>query len=166
MALIRIRFFGAYKIEESYSKDNPGILDGECRFYYIDGQIMVQEFYTDGKLNGERKVLYENGLIKEINSYRNGDQEGEHNIWHENKQLAVKDFSRDGARQGELKIWNTKGIMTEYSYWINGRYANKTFTWKKKCTFLNLKNRLYFRKLSTIDIPIISDLLKLASSHC
>lgn len=187
MTLVKTRYiFGAYKEEGFYRKDNPQILE-ELRFYYIGGlQVMTQEFYTDGKLDGKRTVWHENGMIKDSQSYRSGVQEGERKMWAENGRLLlhefylhgklegerklwkgenpwIREFYRAGQRQGELRICHNR--VTEYFYHRDGEPIGLVFR-KKRCIFLKLRKHLYSRKFSTIDVPIIPDLLKLALSHC
>lgn len=189
MTLVKTRYiFGAYKEERSYRKDNPQILDGESRFYYIGGlQVMIQEFYTDGKLDGKRTVWYENGMIKDRQSYRSGVQEGERKMWAENGGLLlhefylhgelegerklwkgekpwIREFYRAGQRQGELRICYDK-ITMMYSYYQDGKPIDLICR-KKKYIFLKLRKHLYSRKFSTSNVPIIPDLLKLALGHC
>jgi antitoxin component YwqK of YwqJK toxin-antitoxin module len=187
MTLVKTRYiFGAYKEERSYRKDNPQILDGESRFYYIgDLQVMTQEFYTDGKLDGKRTVWYENGMIRDSQSYRSGVQEGEHKMWAQNGELLLHEFYLHGKLEGKRKLWKGEKLwirefyragqrqgeliyhnrVTEYSYFQDGTPIDLTFR-KKKYIFLKLRKHLYSRRFSTSNFPIIPDLLKLALGHC
>ena len=73
----------------------------------------VQEFYRDGKLEGECKWWYENGQLEEQAFYRDGKLEGEYKWWYENGQLKMQAFYRNGKLEGECKSWYENGQLQD-----------------------------------------------------
>ena len=48
------------------------MINGECKTYHYNGQLMEIDFYIDGKKNGEYKEYYDNGQLRSICSYVDG----------------------------------------------------------------------------------------------
>ena len=62
-------------------------LQGECREYYVNGELSVICNYINHKLQGEYKSYYDNRELLEICNYINDKKEGEYKSYYENGKL-------------------------------------------------------------------------------
>ena len=60
--------------EEAFSVWLSGkVLDGECKRWFANGQLMEHGFWEHGQLDGECKRWYENGQLMEHRFWKNGE---------------------------------------------------------------------------------------------
>jgi uncharacterized protein len=157
--------------------------EGEFKAWHPNGQLWIREFHSDGRPNGQRQVWYENGQIQETSFSRKGFIEGERKTWRENGRLWKKEFFYDNENRRNNIVWYQDGNIRikEYYYkgkidgenrewypngkllhWFfrNGKPIDKSFTFRKKCLLLRLKNRLK-GPARLINCFLIDDLAKI-----
>lgn len=80
------------KIKESISYVNE-ILDGTSYYFYENGNLKSEKYYSLGKLTGMQREFYENGLVKEEIYFVDGVREGTTKLYYENGALkAVREY--------------------------------------------------------------------------
>lgn len=80
------------KIKESISYVNE-ILDGTSYYFYENGNLKSERYYSLGQLTGIQRDYYENGLVKEEVYFINGVRDGTSKIYYENGALkAVREY--------------------------------------------------------------------------
>jgi len=145
--------------------------DGELKEFtswHSNGQMWVKEIYQDGKRDEKRKVWHDNGQLHELAFYRNGKLEGEVKSWHNNGYPIRKAFYRNGQLEGEHKYWLDDGRLWSRDFYrngnvtfhLNGEYHFDDVT---KLALLRIPKRLRISIIGSLNIPLISDLVKIVS---
>ena len=75
-----------------------GVLHGQLKAWYSNGQPMVHEHYVNGVRHGESKWFYDNGQIGIEKHYENGLKHGECKNYYENGQLWVHSHYVNGEK--------------------------------------------------------------------
>lgn len=125
-------FFPDKTIEIIGNYDNKGRKAGEWLWFYVNGDTMMIENYTDGELDGEFVEFDEKGKILSKGLYVEGTEDGQW-IYHNNG-YTEKGSYYDGMRQGQWISCYASGITAfvihyeqdlmhgKYTaYWDNGR---------------------------------------------
>ena len=98
----------SYEIKEG--KEN-----GKAEFFYVNGKLMEQGEFTNGKKTGNWIKWSEKGSqikLAEAN-YNNGEKHGKWIIWDENGIKRYEMHYENGKRIGIWKSWKKKGNETE-----------------------------------------------------
>lgn len=102
---------------KEFEVDEAGVKQGFLREYDTEGNLILEEHYTDGALNGPRKVYSASGQILEDENIVMGKYTGESRSYNDDGTLAMRGIYTDGAMNG---IW--------YSFHPNGSVkAEMTF---------------------------------------
>ncbi len=75
---------GKLRISVNYKN---GVLHGEYKQFYENGNIYAETYYNEGVINGNFKDYYENGVLRFAGEYKNGLQDGTWKYYTENKIL-------------------------------------------------------------------------------
>lgn len=92
-------YFQDKSIEIIGNYDNKGRKSGEWIWFYITGDTMMIENYTDGELDGEFIEFDEDGRIVSQGTFVEGSEEGKWTYY--NNGYTEKGSYYDGMRQGE-----------------------------------------------------------------
>ena len=141
-------------IEAEY---NSGYLDGQVKFYTVDGKIEKIHNYTLGILNGVQQEWYNGKLVEEIN-FKFGKINGLQKIWSDGK--LIEEHIWENSEEVSSKFWNenselieapdfdlTRAFTSENSYYPNFEhinYLNLNKTLGRWCEDLNLANQLIY----------------------
>ena len=128
-SIAQVKFFASSGKLISEGKMNGKLYIDKWVYYHNKSNaIMIEEYYNDnGLLNGERKVFYDNGQIAESTTYLNGKMEGK-SIWYSEKGIKLKDFSyKNDLLNGITKYYDADGRLVS-----EGEYRNdqKHGIWK------------------------------------
>jgi antitoxin component YwqK of YwqJK toxin-antitoxin module len=105
---INIEEFDLFYLSEENYKD--GKLDGNCNYYYKDGQLAKEENYTNGVLDGSYKYYYYRiGKLRFIKNYKEGKQDGQYKRWYEDGRLMYETEFINGT--GIDKLYNENGKL-------------------------------------------------------
>ena len=92
--------------EINYSNDER---DGECRFYYVNGNLSERSEYTDGMMDGFSTTYFKNGNVKSEGWYVDDELQGTWNYYFFNKTLSRKAFYMNGQVYGHQEYYDVKG---------------------------------------------------------
>ena len=101
-------------LKQYFVFNKNGLLDGESREYYEEGDIKSVSPFKNNVADGIFISYYQNGNIKEKHTYKNGNEEGEGLFYYENGQLEEKYFMKNGKLDGEA-----------INYFEDGKIRNK-----------------------------------------
>ena len=102
-------------LKQYFIFNKNGLLDGESREYYEEGDIKAVSLFKNNVADGIFISYYQNGNIKEKHTYKNGNEEGEGLFYYENGQLEEKYFMKNGKLDGEA-----------INYFEDGKIRHKT----------------------------------------
>ena len=101
--------------------DNEGVLHGEKKVFYKNGQLAESTIYNKGELQGEAFYYAENGTLVKSYIYENGILHGYSKHFDANGNLLIEGAYKKGKKHG---IWK---------YYENGRLVKtKDFTVRSK----------------------------------
>ena len=102
-------------LKQYFIFNKNGLLDGESRQYYEEGDIKSISPFKNNVAYGVFISYYQNGNIKEKHIYKNGNKEGEGIFYYENGKLEEKYFMKNGKLDGEA-----------INYFEDGKIRNKS----------------------------------------
>ena len=102
-------------LKQYFIFNKNGLLDGESREYYEEGDIKSISPFKNNIPDGVFISYYQNGNIKEKHTYKNGNEEGEGLFYYENAKLEEKYFMKNGKLDGEA-----------INYFEDGKIRNKS----------------------------------------
>ena len=138
-------------LKQYFIFNKNGLLDGESREYYEEGDIksishfknhipdgvfisyyqngnMEEKYaYVNGQANGECLSYYENGKLEERYFLKNGEIDGEAFAYYPSGKLEVKDFFKDGKKEGESIFYHENGNIKQKSTFKNGKREGDLF---------------------------------------
>ena len=98
-----------------------GQLDGKCKKWYPNKQLMEERWYADGKKNGKQLAYWENGKKRFEFIAKNDAYEGELQEWSIDGKLTHLAHFKEGQEEGSQKLWYENGkIRANYTI-INGK---------------------------------------------
>ena len=101
-------------LKQYFIFNKNGLLDGESRQYYEEGDIKSISPFKNNVADGVFLSYYQNGNMKEKHAYKNGNEEGEGIFYYENGKLEEKYFMKNGKLDGEA-----------INYFEDGKIKNK-----------------------------------------
>ena len=101
-------------LKQYFTFNKDGLLDGESRQYYEEGDIKSISPFKNNVADGTFISYYQNGNIKEKHTYKNGNEEGEGIFYYENGKLEEKYFMKNGKLDGQA-----------IKYFEDGKIKNK-----------------------------------------
>ena len=84
-------------LKQYFTFNKDGLLDGESRQYYEEGEIKSVSSFKNNIANGTFISYYQNGNIKEKYTYKNGNEEGEGIFYYEDGKIKNKAIFKDGV---------------------------------------------------------------------
>lgn len=108
-------FFQLYT-EEGILVDDANFKEGERdglteQFYSDTGKLRVSGNYKNGVLDGEFKAYYPNGNLQGEVNYKNGEMNGEFKEYHENKNIRLSGNYKNSLQEGEWKSYLEDGTL-------------------------------------------------------
>ena len=102
--------------EEGILVDNAKFKEGERdglteQFYSDTGKLRVSGNYKNGVLDGEFKAYYPNGNLQGEVTYKNGEMNGEFKEYHENKNIRLSGSYKNSLQEGEWKSYLEDGTL-------------------------------------------------------
>ena len=102
--------------EDGVLIDNANFKDGERdgvteQFYNDTGKLRVSANYKNGVLEGEFKAYYPNGNLQGEVNYVNGEMNGEFKEYHENKKIRLSGSYKNSLQEGEWKSYLEDGTL-------------------------------------------------------
>ena len=101
-------------LKQYFTFNKKGLLDGESRQYYEEGDIKSISPFKNNVADGVFISYYQSGNMKEKHAYKNGNEEGEGIFYYENGKLEEKYFMKNGKLDGEA-----------INYFEDGKIKNK-----------------------------------------
>jgi antitoxin component YwqK of YwqJK toxin-antitoxin module len=102
--------------EDGVLIDNANFKAGERdglteQFYNDTGKLRVSANYKNGVLEGEFKAYYPNGNLQGEVNYVNGEMNGEFKEYHENKKIRLSGSYKNSLQEGEWKFYLEDGTL-------------------------------------------------------
>ena len=107
-------------LKQYFTFNKDGLLDGESRQYYEEGEIKSVSPFKNNVADGIFISYYQNGNIKEKHTYKNGNEEGEGLFYYENAKLEEKYFMKNGKLEGEATAYFEDGKIRNKSIFKDG----------------------------------------------
>ncbi|WP_338984720.1 toxin-antitoxin system YwqK family antitoxin [Fusobacterium nucleatum] len=107
-------------LKQYFIFNKNGLLDGESREYYEEGDIKSVSPFKNNVADGIFISYYQNGNIKEKYTYKNGNEEGEGLFYYENAKLEEKYFMKNGKLEGEATAYFEDGKIRNKSIFKDG----------------------------------------------
>jgi antitoxin component YwqK of YwqJK toxin-antitoxin module len=95
----------------SLSYHNIKSKNGNCVYYWKNGNKMCEGQYVLNEIHGTWTWYYDTGQVKNIINYISGIKDGEFKIFYKNGNIKVKGKYKDNDRQG---IWLINGVKRKY----------------------------------------------------
>ena len=122
---------GSMKINEipdSIDKLDGSKFHGNTRFWYANGQNMLEAEYSFGKRNGITRSWYENGNLKVEENYKDGLKDGNARSWYENGKKWMDYTHWNDKRDGPLTWWYENGEKRQEGNYKSGqRFGEWTY---------------------------------------
>ena len=115
---------GNIKSISSFKNDIP---DGVFISYYQNGNIENKYAYVNGQANGECFSYYENGKLEERYFLKNGEIDGEAFAYYPSGKLRGKEVQKLGKREGESIIYHENGNIKQKSTFKNDKREGDLF---------------------------------------
>ena len=132
-------------LKQYFIYNKNGLLDGESREYYEEGNIKSISSFKNNVANGLFISYYQNGNIKDKQNYKNGNGEGEGLFYYENGQLEERYFLKNGEIDGEAFAYYSSGKLRGKEVQKLGKREGESIIYhengniKQKSTFKNDK---------------------------
>ena len=107
-------------LKQYFIFNKNGLLDGESREYYEEGDIKSISPFKNNIPDGVFISYYQNGNIQEKHTYKNGNEEGEGLFYYENGQLEEKYFMKNGKLDGEATVYFEDGKIRNKAIFKDG----------------------------------------------
>ena len=112
---------------KSISHFKNDIPDGVFISYYQNGNIENKYAYVNGQANGECFSYYENGKLEERYFLKNGEIDGEAFAYYPSGKLRGKEVQKLGKREGESIIYHENGNIKQKSTFKNDKREGDLF---------------------------------------
>lgn len=97
-----------------------GKLNGECVWYYANGNLQMQADFCDDLKNGHSLRWYENGCIAEDCWYKKGVLDSIYRSYSVKGILALEEYYVGGERNGQVKKWFENGQIFQEGQYVGG----------------------------------------------
>jgi antitoxin component YwqK of YwqJK toxin-antitoxin module len=97
-----------------------GVLSGERRIFFADGNVEIIEKYSEGLLIDTLKVFYPEGSIKVKMPYNRGVLEGEVLKYYNDGAIMEKVSFKENEENGTFEEYYTNGTMHWRGQYLNG----------------------------------------------
>lgn len=108
------------QISEIRNFDTNGAFSGPYKSYHETGNIKSEGQYVNGSMSGKWKFFYRSGNIKEIVHFRDGVENGPFIEYYENGKMSAEGTYANEVEHGVLKKYNDKGELTTQMQCENG----------------------------------------------
>jgi len=120
-----------------------GLIDGESKWYYENGQKKSEGFYKEGKQEGITKSWHPNGQIKYEVNVINDLYEGPLKVYFENGKVEYDKNYVQGKLEGKSTEYYESGKMKKMEFWKDGLLEGPSITFSE-----NASNGLFTSKVS------------------
>ena len=96
-----------------------GKLNGECVWYFSNGQKVMQANYKDDLKEGHSLRWYVNGTLEEDCWYKHGELDSIYRSYSEKGKLACEEFFVQGKRNGPVKKWYDNGQVFQDGQYVD-----------------------------------------------
>ena len=108
-------------LKQYFIFNKNGLLDGESREYYEEGDIKSISPFKNNIPDGVFISYYQNGNIKEKHTYKNGNEEGEGLFYYQNGNIGQNSFLLNGKLVTEVFEYYPNGNMKTKAHYIDGK---------------------------------------------
>lgn len=104
-----------------------GKADGLSRGWFENGQIEVEEHFSEGFSQGLRTRWHANGQKRSETQIAHGKLEGRYTEWHDNGQKAIEMTLANGEPEGGAEAWYPNGTLKSRTTFQRGKMVERKF---------------------------------------
>ena len=104
-----------------------GKADGLSRGWLENGQLEVEEHFSEGFSQGLRTRWHANGQKKSETQIAHGKLEGRYTEWHDNGQKAIEMTLANGEPEGGAEAWYPNGTLKSRTTFLSGKMVAREF---------------------------------------
>jgi len=134
-------------LKQYFVFNKNGLLDGESREYYEEGDIKSVSPFKNNVADGIFISYYQNGNIKDKQNYKNGNEEGEGLFYYENGQLEEKYFMKNGKLDGEAINYFNDGKIRHKAIYKDDIILEEEVHENNEIKKISLKMKRLFNKI-------------------
>jgi antitoxin component YwqK of YwqJK toxin-antitoxin module len=97
---------------------------GEWVEHHYNGQKMKEEHYVEGVLQGEVRTWYENGQLEEVKTMEDKFENGPYKRYFEDGQLHMEGRFAKGEKTGEWKTWHRNGQLAFSDVFVSDKHID------------------------------------------
>ena len=102
------------KLYRTFSLNKDSVLHGTLTTYYEDGQTVFEKAeYFNGLLQGERRLFYKNGQVEIVEQYLNDQLEDTLRVYYQSGNIKREVPYENGVLTGRLKVYYESGGLKE-----------------------------------------------------
>lgn len=117
---------GKIKVETFYSK---GRLHGPWTFYSRSGRILAQSLFIEGRQEGKCVYFYQNGALYYLGNYLNGTQEGVQEYYYPDGSLKTSLEYSQGKLNGSVHLYHANGVPAREIHFNRGELHGVEKMW-------------------------------------
>jgi len=115
-----VEYYSSGKLK-SKTEILSGKLHGVSHGYFTNGQMQVEEFFTNGVSHGVRKKWHTDGQLLSEGEIIGGQFHGAFKKYHENGKMAQEVMLSNGVPHGISRSWDTNGTLVNTVEMANGK---------------------------------------------
>lgn len=124
------------------------INEGTWKYYHFEStQLMINEFYKNGKLEGNRKVYYKDGTVAEDTNYKAGIKEGSSKTFSETGKLIDEHIYKNGQYEGIASYYDGNGNKLYEGNYVNGKRVGNWKIFEKNKLVKEVKAKKFSQEL-------------------
>lgn len=117
---------GQLKLECTYQ---DGVLHGPSRSYSIEGKLLGQGWFVEGKRQGKSWRFYPSGRLFGLQRYRNGIKHGVQETFYEDGKLKGSISYKEGVLDGAVLSYYPDSIPHRELHYLHGKRHGKEKLW-------------------------------------
>ena len=131
--LVRFDDDGEIILQEEYT---DGVLQGNAKYisYLVGNTLITRCHYKNALLHGERTVTQKNGTLRERATYTDGKLQGERTLYYTNGSIESQEQFKDGKLNGPRILYFPSGEV-----WCREHFANGKLEGDRISYFINGK---------------------------
>ncbi len=128
----------------------PLVRNGKFSYFYQNGKLQSESFYTNDKLNGKSAGWYQNGTLQYEYNYINGFYDGKWIVYHDNGKTFNTGMYVNGKATGTWYHYYANGKKWKETIWKDGKRDGRCQAWYENG---NLKFDVMFEADEIIENP-------------
>ncbi len=108
------------QLKDNTSSDQKPLKHGLWKVWNLEGTLLSDTLFEDGKINGKSQEFYSNGKPKKITEYKQGQKQGLEQKFDEEGQLRYEAVYNNNELHGDMKTFDQQGHLLHVNHYENG----------------------------------------------